>query len=81
MSAPDVYCAPPPNEGAGSDILAQPTLTVEQAANVLGISAWALYSAIRRDDSPVPVIRCGRRILIASAHLRRLLGMDTGLEA
>ena len=57
-------------------ILSGTTCTVEQAAFILGLSAWSLYRAVRTDKAPVPMIRCGRRILVPVAPLRRLLGLD-----
>ncbi len=49
------------------------TLDVPSAARVLGIHPLTLYSAIRRGESPIPVIRIGRRILVPRAALERLL--------
>ena len=54
------------------------TVTVHEAARLIGVSADALYDAIRAGASPVPVIRVGRRILIVKAALDRLL---SGQEA
>ena len=50
-----------------------PTTTVEQAAEVLNVAPWTLYKAIREGTAPVPAIRVGKRILIPTAALRRLL--------
>ena len=50
-----------------------PTLTVEQTADILGVAAWTLYQAIRSDTAPVPVIRVGKRILVPTEAVRRLL--------
>ena len=47
------------------------TLTVEEAAKVLGISRAFAYEAVRRGE--VPSIRIGRRILVPKAALDRLL--------
>jgi excisionase family DNA binding protein len=52
------------------------TTTVEEAAELLSVSSWALYKAIREGQSPVPIIRVGRRILVPTAHLRRLVGIE-----
>ncbi len=49
------------------------TCDVPSAAKILGVHPLTLYSAIRRGESPVPVIRIGRRILVPRAALERLL--------
>lgn len=53
-----------------------PTLTVEQTAEILGVSPGALYGSIRRNESPFPVLRVGRRVLVPTAGLRRVLLLD-----
>ena len=50
------------------------TLTVEEAAEILGISRAFAYEAVRRGE--VPSIRIGRRILVPRAALNRLLSSD-----
>ena len=50
------------------------TLTVEQAAEQLGIGRNAAYEAIREERFPVRVIRIGFRYLIPKAELEALLG-------
>ena len=47
------------------------TLTVEEAAAMLGISRAGAYEAVQRGD--IPSIRIGRRILVPKAALQRLL--------
>jgi len=47
------------------------TLTVEEAATVIGISRAFAYEAVRRGD--IPAIKIGRRILVPKAALHRLL--------
>ncbi len=47
------------------------TMTVEEAAVVLGISRATAYDAVSR--SAIPCIRIGRRILIPKVALERLL--------
>ncbi len=49
------------------------TVDVASAAKILGVHPLTLYSAIQRDESPVPIIRVGRRILVPRAALERLL--------
>ena len=47
------------------------TMTVEEAAEVLGISRNSAYEAVRRGE--IPSLRLGRRILIPAEQLRRFL--------
>lgn len=49
------------------------TLTVEEAAAVLGISRAFAYDAVRRGE--IPAIKIGRRILVPKLALNRLLDM------
>lgn len=53
-----------------------PTLTVDQAAEVLGISRSSAYRAA--SASEIPTLRIGRRILVPTAKLRALLQVPTG---
>jgi excisionase family DNA binding protein len=48
------------------------TLTVEQAAELLGISRGLAYEGVRAGD--IPSVRIGRRILIPRGRLLELLG-------
>ena len=50
-----------------------PTMTVEEAAGVLGIARASAYLAAQTGD--LPTIRVGRRILVPTASLRRMLGL------
>jgi excisionase family DNA binding protein len=52
------------------------TLTVEEAARVLGIARGSAYEAARVGH--LPTIRIGRRLLVPRAALERLLGGDPG---
>lgn len=47
------------------------TLTVDQAASVLGISRGLAYEMIRQDR--LPSVRLGRRILVPRSALTRFL--------
>jgi excisionase family DNA binding protein len=49
------------------------TLTVPEAAELLGVHKLTAYDAIRRGDFPVPVIKVGRRYVVPVAALDRLL--------
>jgi hypothetical protein len=54
------------------------TTTVEVAAEVLGVSRGAAYDAIKRGTFPVPVLKLSRRRwVVPTAHLLRLLGLDS----
>jgi excisionase family DNA binding protein len=48
------------------------TLSVEEAADQLGISRALAYEAVRRGQ--IPHVRIGRRILVPKVALQRLLG-------
>lgn len=50
------------------------TLTTEELAAVLGVSAWSLYEAARRGDPPVAPIRVGRRLVWPRAAVEALVG-------
>ena len=52
-----------------------PTITVPEAAELLGCSSSALYEAIRDGDAPVKVLRVGRAIRIPTAPLLAELGI------
>lgn len=60
---------------------ASATYRVEEAAQLLGVSPWGLYEAIRRNEPPCPVIRCGRRILVPRRPLDALLGLSEASDA
>ena len=51
------------------------TVTVEEAAVVLGISRTLAYESVRRGE--LPVIRIGRRILVPAVALDELLRAHT----
>lgn len=53
----------------------QPTMTVEEAGNLLGISRSTAYEAVRSGD--IPSIRLGRRLLVPTAAVRRMLLLDS----
>jgi excisionase family DNA binding protein len=50
------------------------TLSVEEAAALLGISRAFAYEAVNRGE--IPSIRIGRRVLVPKATLQRMLGGD-----
>jgi excisionase family DNA binding protein len=62
--------------GSGVGVVGTPgperlTVTVEEAAQVLGISRALAYEAVRRGE--IPHIRIGKRILVPRTALDRLL--------
>jgi excisionase family DNA binding protein len=56
------------------DPLAEPTISVETAGLLLGISRGSAYAAAAAGD--IPTIRVGRRLLVPTAALRRMLALD-----
>jgi excisionase family DNA binding protein len=48
------------------------TITVEEAAVIVGISRGSAYEAARTGD--IPTLRVGRRVVVPVGALRRLLG-------
>jgi excisionase family DNA binding protein len=50
------------------------TITVEEAATALGIGRTAAYDAVRRGE--IETVRLGRRVLVPTGPLLRLLGLD-----
>ena len=68
-----------PNRRAASPVIPkpedQPTLTVAEFAALVGIGRSAAYEAVRRGE--VPSLRFQGRIVVPTAELRRLLGVDS----
>ena len=60
-----------PKTARGDGWKQRPTLTVDEAANVLRIGRSTAYSAVR--SGQIPSLRLGRRILIPTAALCRML--------
>jgi excisionase family DNA binding protein len=50
------------------------TITVEDAARILGISRGAAYTCAR--DGSLPTIRLGKRLLVPKAAIQRMLMLD-----
>jgi excisionase family DNA binding protein len=57
-----------------ADLLCKPVLTVEEAGRVLRISRNSAYEAARIGQ--LPTLRIGRRVLVPTAALLRMLGID-----
>ncbi len=60
------------NETNGEEIL---TVTVEQAADSLGISRTGAYMAVRRGE--LPAIRLGRRLVVPKVVLELMIAKAT----
>jgi excisionase family DNA binding protein len=58
----------------GTDWREQATVSVEKAASIIGISRSTAYEGAHSRD--IPVIKIGRRLLVPTAHLQRMLGED-----
>ncbi len=52
----------------------QPTITVKQAAALLGISERSAYEAAHRGE--IPIIRFGRRMTVPTILVLRMIGLD-----
>jgi excisionase family DNA binding protein len=52
----------------------QPVLSVKEAAALLHINEKTAYAAIARDE--IPSVRFGKRVLVPTAALRKMLGLD-----
>jgi excisionase family DNA binding protein len=52
------------------------TLTVEEAARLLGIGRNSAYEAVRRGE--IPAIRIGKRFVVPRAALERMLSEGRG---
>jgi excisionase family DNA binding protein len=55
------------------ELLGQPTVTVSEAGQILGLSRNGTYEAVRRGD--LEVMKFGKRIIVPTAPLRRKLGL------
>jgi excisionase family DNA binding protein len=51
-----------------------PTMTVEEAGALLGISRSSAYEACRRGE--IPALRIGSRWIIPTISIRAMLGLD-----
>jgi excisionase family DNA binding protein len=56
------------------DPIKKPTLSLPEAAEVLGISRNMLYSLAKSDSSPIPILRFGKRYCVPTARLLEFLG-------
>ena len=56
------------------DPVKHPTTSVEDTARVLGVARSSAYEAVANGE--IPSIRVGRRLLVPTAALRRMLQLD-----
>jgi excisionase family DNA binding protein len=56
------------------DPMMEPTIRVERAGQLLGISRGTAYEAARTGQ--LPTLRIGKRLVVPTAALLRLLGVD-----
>jgi excisionase family DNA binding protein len=63
------------SDGPAADWQRRATVPVDVAAELLGISRASAFRAVHRGQ--LPSIRLGRRIVIPTAGLRILLGLDS----
>lgn len=56
------------------DPVAHPTLSIEDTARVLGIAKSTVYVAVANGE--IPSIKIGRRWVVPTAGLRRMLQLD-----
>jgi excisionase family DNA binding protein len=52
------------------------TVTVPEAAQLLGVSRMTAYAAVR--EGSIPSLRIGRRVLVPRVALERLLAQASG---
>ena len=58
------------------------TLTITQAAELLGISRNSAYEAARSGRlAGVPILRVGRRLLVPTASLHAVLGLEPNKDS
>ena len=64
------------NAAERAALLEGPTLTLLETANVFGLGLTGLRDSMRRGDVDLQQIRLGTRVVIPTAVVRKLLGMD-----
>lgn len=57
----------------------EPWLSIPAAGEIFGLGRAASYEAARRGD--LPTIRLGKRLLVPTAKLRAMLGLNMEPEA
>lgn len=56
--------------------MSSPTVTLIQAAKLLGIGRSTAYAAVRSNEFPTPVIKIGGRYVIPTKPLLDLLNLE-----
>jgi excisionase family DNA binding protein len=56
----------------------RPTMQVDAVAKALGLSRAAAYNAIQTGE--IPSLRIGRRIVVPTAAVRRMLQLDRSVS-
>ncbi|AWB90864.1 helix-turn-helix domain-containing protein [Aeromicrobium chenweiae] len=54
-----------------SELRERPSVTVEEAAEVLSLGRASAYAAVKRGE--IPTVRIGRRLIVPTSALLRLL--------
>ena len=63
-------------EGATTRISSRATLSLAEAAEILGIHRTTAWSLQKRGEFPVPVLKIGTSLRVVKAHLQHFI--DTG---
>ena len=63
-------------KAANRALVEDPTVSVDDTAELLGVSRNNAYGAVR--EGRIPSIRVGRSIRVPTAPLRRMLGLTEG---
>jgi excisionase family DNA binding protein len=58
----------------GRNEFARLTITISEAAGILGISRSTAYESVRNGTFPVAVIKIGKRLVISRAAIEQVLG-------
>lgn len=61
------------------DPTSEPTISVERAGELLGCARSTAYEAVRAGE--IPSIRLGRKIVVPTAAVLRMLQLDGGASA
>ncbi len=62
-----------------ADLRERAVITVEEAGNLLGVARSGAYAAVKRGE--IPTVRIGRRLVVPTATLLRMLGVPSDAPA